>query len=371
MLIGGCSTPFPEPVFDPPNATFPGLMQLAEEPGGPLDLFIVHGMCHHNDEWARGWLDLIAQALGSRADMRPSPPADPANEIKVFSADIALPGSHKVRAHAVVWSGLTKPLKDRLCYDQTNKSKSCLLKPKPKDTPYPHPRATLNALVKDRLLNDCFSDAVIYQGQARKAIVEQMQAVLAASRPATTLSTDTPKWALISSSLGSKLVFDSVFGLTVSTEGNKRQAGANLRDGLRHVVWLSNQVPLLRLGDESLTGSKPTAETAVEQFRKDGRLPVDSLDALMEQRRQFKRDDSPLKVASYTDPNDLLSYVVRSPVDPPQDKPRYEVIDIVSSNSSTLLGLLANPVSVHTGYSKNDEVMRSVICGQPKRRDCK
>lgn len=371
VLVGGCSTPFPEPTFDPPAATFPGLMQLAEEPDGALDLFIVHGMCHHDEIWARAWLDLVARALGSRAEPSKAPPADPATEIKVFEAHIPLSGGNKVRAHAIVWSGLTKPLKDRLCYDQTNKSKSCLLPPEPKDMPYPHARARVNAYIKDGLLNDCFADAVIYQGKARQAIVSQMQQALLTSRPAVRPSADTAKWVLLSSSLGSKLVFDAVFGLTTSTDRDKRQAGAELRDGLRQVIWLSNQVPLLRLGDELLPGSKPVAETAAEQFRNEGRFPADSLDLLMQERRRFKIvDPAPPKVVSFTDPNDLLSYGVRSYHKPAHDKPSYEVIDVVTSNTSTLLGLIANPISVHAGYSKNDDVMRSVICGQPRRHDC-
>ena len=46
LALIGCATPYSDPVFDPPDASFPGLKQLvAQEPTDALDLFIVHGMC--------------------------------------------------------------------------------------------------------------------------------------------------------------------------------------------------------------------------------------------------------------------------------------------------------------------------------------
>ena len=107
-------------MFDPPDASFPGLKQLvAQEPTDALDLFIVHGMCTHDAAWADAWLDRIGVALGGVSQRRPPRVAEPADGIKVFSADIAL-SRGVVRAHAIVWSGLTKAMKNRLCYDQTD-----------------------------------------------------------------------------------------------------------------------------------------------------------------------------------------------------------------------------------------------------------
>ena len=120
LALIGCATPYSDPVFDPPDASFPGLKQLvAQEPTDALDLFIVHGMCTHDAAWADAWLDRIGVALGGVSQRRPPRVAEPADGIKVFSADIAL-SRGVVRAHAIVWSGLTKAMKNRLCYDQTD-----------------------------------------------------------------------------------------------------------------------------------------------------------------------------------------------------------------------------------------------------------
>jgi len=72
-----------------------------------------------------------------------------------------------------VWSPLTTPLKGQLCYDQTQKSSTC--PPSEAAKAYPYDRARLNRELKDVILDDGLSDALIYQGKARDEINAQMQ----------------------------------------------------------------------------------------------------------------------------------------------------------------------------------------------------
>lgn len=389
----GCATPFRSPVFDPPEASFPGLAQIAaDEPNGALDLFLVHGMCHHDAEWATSWLQVMASALGTTAELDAFPAAQPAAEIKVYRATMKLKKG-LIRAHAVVWSGLTKPLKDQLCYDQTNKSRSCLLPSSYPKTTYPYPRAKLNALLKDDLLNDCFSDAVIYQGAARLGIVRQMQAALLESRAASVKTTQRGAMSIasaslandsglvvLSSSLGSKLVFDAILELT-KLNGDNEAAGVRLRDSTRQVFMAANQIPLLSLGDQDIGGLSPAALD--ERSSRPGVFPPDPLDTLMRQRglptktmrmpSELSTESQPkpaVKVVALTDPNDLLSYALRGYYAQRGTSPAYEVVDVIVSNASTLIGLIENPYTAHTGYLETQPAARSIVCGRPEAQRC-
>lgn len=238
----GCTSTMPLPQLDPPTAKFKGLAEIvALEPSRKIDLFVVHGMCHHDEGWADSWLERMSNLAGSSHHSGKRPAASPPAEVKVYSATIPVPNSGpgaEVRFHAVVWSGLTKPLKDRLCYDQTKKSKSCESAAPEAKPPYPHPRAKLNAAIKDDLLNDCFSDAISYLGVARPAFIAQIQDALLQARSDVLPSAEVQRLGLasaskknerglvvLSSSLGSKVVFDSILELTKSRSKDAHDAG--------------------------------------------------------------------------------------------------------------------------------------------------
>lgn len=386
LQVVGCSTTYREPKLDPPTATFEGLTQLlAREPTGALDLFVLHGMCHHDEAWAQEWLSLIAAGLGATPQYGTDPESEPRDEVKVYRADIALPRG-LIRAHAVVWSGLTKPLKDRLCYDQTRKSASCSKNPTYPPTPYPWERARLNAFVKDGLLNDCFSDAVIYLGASRQRIVQEMQQAMLVSRassvsaplraglsPAKASLANTAGLVVLSSSLGSKVVFDAILELTKEERQEARAAGEQLRDLTRQVFMASNQVPLLSLNDER--GMSSTGLTLGAQASKRGVFAPDPLDALMEQRNQkflsLKVRPQMLRVVAFTDPGDLLSYATREYFHQLNKSLSYELIDVIVSNGPTVLTLFENPYDAHAGYGRNPSVMDRLVCGSAGAQGCK
>jgi hypothetical protein len=382
LALAGCATPYRESVFDPPDASFAGIKQLmAQEPTQALDLFIVHGMCTHDADWAFGWLDRIGVALGGVAQRRPPRMAARVDGIELYSADIAL-SRGVVRVHAMVWSGLTKPLKDRLCYDQTHKTRSCQTADLPA---YPYERARLNALVKDRLLDDCFSDAVIYQGASRQRIVRQVQSALLTARADSVLATRRSGLSLaqaanendagmvvLSSSLGSKVVFDAILELAKMVQEQERLAGEKLFDRTRQIFMAANQIPLLALGDDD--GSPTTKALLERQESRPGVFGPDPIEALVSRKAQRLRSanvpaDAPAVIA-FSDPNDLLSYPTR-PYFQQIDRPRsYPLIDVIVSNASTLLGLLENPATAHLGYGDNREVLSLLICGRGWARPC-
>ena len=71
-------------------------------------------------------------------------------------------------------------------------------------------------MTKDRLVNDCLADAMIYQGKPRIDINERMQAAIVQAvnttggRPAT--APDSPV-VVITDSVGSKITFDAIYKL--------------------------------------------------------------------------------------------------------------------------------------------------------------
>ncbi|NUZ08045.1 hypothetical protein [Piscinibacter koreensis] len=385
VLAAGCATPYREPVSDPPDAHYDGIVQIAaREPVAPgerqaaLDVFIVHGMCHHDADWALGWIDRLAHALGAPANHLRPPDPQPPNEIKAYRAEIAL-GDRMLRVHALVWSGLTRPLKEQLCYDERKKTESCdpqtmTLAP----LEYPYSRARLNSRFKDELMNECVSDALIYQGQARGDMLRAMQGALLESRaiaaPAALrqgLSAARASLAneaglvVIASSLGSKMVFDAIIDLE-SRRGDDGDAGRRLHARTRQIFLAANQIPLLGLADQRLPGLAGSDAPRATSDAADTPFPADPLEFLFGQRSRalFERaaNDNP-GVVAFSDPNDVLSYPLRGYYRARKVEPSYPLVDVIVSNAPTVLGLFENPARAHGGYPSNDDVLARIACG--------
>jgi hypothetical protein len=161
-----------------------------------------------------------------------------------------------VRANAIRWSPLTTPLKPQLCYDQTNRSPTCSAAEAEKTFPYP--RAAINRVLKDQIMDDCLSDAVIYQGKARDEISAQVQkAIVQASATSggnirvedilsasSAVPTAIPL-VFITDSLGSKVTFDAIWKLTTerstAAAGQRQPCGVNRPPPARPVARPSNE----------------------------------------------------------------------------------------------------------------------------------
>ena len=371
LMLSGCATALVEPA----NVKVPGLFQLLEaEPRKSLDLFVVHGMCHHPKDWAVQELERIAQASGGRASELKADEGKPPG-ISIYSRTIELPQG-SVRAHALVWSGLTKPLKDRLCYDRAKNRTSCEASPPSKDDkPYPHYRDLLNRFAKETLVDDCFSDAVIYLGKSRDAIQARLQEALASTRSQSTgVSTapgispfkasqaNTDGVVVLSSSLGSKLVFDGIHQMSLSKEADKQAAGVQLWSRMRGVFMAANQIPLLSLSDEDALAANRLAPVA----QKEGEYAPDPLAALLSAAEPWNLHGMagrpPLPIVAFSDPNDLLSFSTRPYLAQLESNEHYQPVDVLVRNAWSL-GLFANPVTAHTGYLDNPKVLKVLFHG--------
>jgi hypothetical protein len=370
ILLTACSTPYRPPDYSsrPDHHTeFRGLLDLAQDaPRKTLDVLLVHGMCTHELNWAVNTIEALREAAGAQYENDREPADIQLGGIQIYQRTLKA-STGKLRMNAIVWSPLVAGLKKQLCYDQTKKTELCRSVPA-SSLDYPYQRARINATMKDGLLNDCLADAIIYQGRARDEISKQLQqAILAAlansggpmasTDPLRSADTEPANLVVITESLGSKMAFDALYQLLQSDQNDVRVVAANTFGRTVQIFMGANQIPILALGDQTLDGSSGA-----------GRYLADPLAELIHRKRIGTLGDhlTPPRVVAFTDPNDLLSYVL-APYKPP--KP-YDVVDVVVSNDDTYLGLIENPMTAHMGYRKNGDVIRSIVCGYPARTAC-
>lgn len=154
--------------------------------------------------------------------------------------------------------------------------------------------------------------------------------------------------AVITDSLGSKVLFDALDDQVDKGAGTARSAGIRTRQRIGLVFMRANQLPLLALADPERRESDPLKSLSSE------RSPV--LGAA-----RFQRT-----VVAFSDPNDLLSYpLLGSSYRNPQWS-GVKFADVLVSNDRSWLGLIENPWTAHTAYEKNRDVTRLMLHGSDK-----
>lgn len=350
-LLAGCSTPYRPPQFLEADTQFPGLIDfVVNARDKQADVLLVHGMCTHDASWADDTVATLAAQLAANVSSTRTRSAG--DGIVIVPARIETPQG-VLRVKSLIWSPLTTPIKQQLCYDQTGKSSICTDSP-----PFPHQRARLNAALKDKLVDDCLPDALIYQGVGRPEMLARMRAAIL---EATGDADPEAPLVVISESLGSKMLFDTLVAMTEENEGSRAREVA-LRDVQRmaYLIMAANQIPLLHTAEQSPQAGAGLAMQAA---------PPDSLARLLAKRQAGTKDRralSALTLIAFTDPNDLLSYTL-----PPERYPGAVVHNVLVSNDRTYFGWLENPLTAHLGYLPNPDVGSLISCGVPRSRWCK
>jgi hypothetical protein len=204
----------------------------------------------------------------------------------------------------VLWTPFTEPAKKVLAHDRYYQGDP---NPSP-EVPYelPYARAKLNEQLKTKLLNECLTDAVIYAGCQGDPIRQVPILNLAGAT-----STDP-------------------------------------EDGSWRTPFRPRGGPLQpELEQSRRPHEAPPAEAAGE-----------ALAFLAEAR------GAPLPVASFYDPNDLLSYRLSPGYLPEQVRRDVQITNVAVSNSSVLLGLGTNPLESHLSYGANEDVIDILINGR-------
>ena len=359
LMLCACSTPYRPPQLLDPGAAFPGLVDLAARSGNQTaDVLLVHGICTHEASWAGVVVAQLMQSLNAATSSPSAVRAAGGPQVQIVSSSVDTTAG-RLRFDALIWSPLTTALKRQLCYDQTGKSSICDGAP-----PFTPTRARLNARFKDGLIDDCLPDALIYQGVARDDIQRRMREAVLQALDAGDTRRDVPL-VVISHSMGSKILFDTLLRMTEEAPGSRAALVAQQAvDRLRFLVMAANQIPLLSLADQPIDAT-PAAQPAGSA------AAADSLQLLLQRRLAAKGAaavDSRLTLVAFTDPNDLLSYTLQTEK---YARDGIAVYNILVSNASTYLGLLERPDYAHLNYLTNPDVGRLIACGLPSSALCK
>jgi hypothetical protein len=348
LLLAACSTAYRPPLVVHGSAPIPGIAAAVKAAGEhPVDVLLVHGMCTHDDAWAAQKIDALTGVVGDHA---PALAGSGAGPIHVIDSTRRLAGG-TVRFHALVWSPLTAKLKHQLDYDHTSTSTDCTA-----DGECRPRRARFNGSVKDKLLDDCLSDPMVYQGVGHTAMRDAMVDTIA--RVIENNPNDAGTLVVVAESLGSKMLFDALSAMLESDEPRTQDLGQQASRRLALLYMAGNQLPMLGMAEQA-----PGQNLAA---------PQDALQRYLELRRrqatprvgQFSR----LAIVAFTDPNDLLSYQLLPARYAAQD---VAVADVLVSNDTAWLGLMENPVTAHTDYLSNPDVGILIACGFPRMEGCR
>ena len=349
LLLAACSTPYRPAVVVRDSAPFSGLAGIiAAHPDQPVDVILIHGICTHDRAWADSAIDRVAGIVDAHA---------PAPAPRVTSGGIELVertrrvGGGTVRFHALLWSPLTASLKQQLDDDKTATSTDCAA-----DRVCKPVRARLNAIVKDRLLDDCLSDALIYEGDSHRAIHDAM--VESVSQVIDAGPNDAGTLVVVAESLGSKMLFDALSSMLESNQARTQALGRQASRRLALVFMAGNQLPILGLAEQTVAERAMPSQDALERFL-----------ALRRRQRTPRADTiARLDIVAFTDPNDVLSYRL---LPARYAAPDVMVANVLVSNDKTWLGLIENPMTAHLDYLANPDVGTLIACGYPRIAACR
>lgn len=250
-------------------------------------------------------------------------------------------------------------------------------------------RAAINRMIKRETINYGFSDAVLYVGSFGGVMRTGMRSALclmtldalrpegqiknasSPSSPCETLAA-TPEatdafaarhGALLSLSLGSRVLFDAL------ENGDTGQPGALAIDRLAEVLptnsptvyMAANQLPLLGIGQlrvslhgQSLAAVKPPPEAYLRRF----------LNWRQGDASGYRRQDSRGNlIVAFHDPNDLLGYRAGRHMTTAE---RERIVE-VQQYYATRWFLFANPVAAHAQTFRDRTGSRMVRCGAVQR----
>ena len=352
LLQSCCSKPYGTPRVDPEESEFTGIHNsLESSPEKAATLIMIHGMCYHNKVWVRKNAIRFGAILGLPDITVSTIDQDPDSVVKVHAFDLT-DKDRLVRLYGIVYSDANEELKKKhLGYDSHGNCTQESQKNDPNsNTPCKRIRAKLNNKIKVGLLNDCFADAVIYLGKKNQTIksgVEQSLIDISENRSSSPKLSKSSVF-VISESLGSKVLKDVI----VEKEPEIVKKIKPTLGNITHIFLGANQIPLLNLGE------KEEQKTARSKF-------LDIIEWARQSVQEEKGLDKsmlfPLKVISFTDPNDLLSYEVG-----PEDYGNHDITNIIVSNDCTYFNYIENPETAHEGYRDNKQVIKLIACGRNK-----
>lgn len=369
IMVGCTSKPYhPYHIDKPTSQSFLGI-HPASHGVKESSVVMIHGMCHQSDTWFFN----AGQSLAKQLNMTISFDSDYPNG-EIFNS-----ASHGVQAYKIVFKkedykvnfygirysdATLKQKQTYLCRDMTKEYKPASMFCSKDELTYSRKRAEINAKVKNLLLNDCLADAVIYLGKTGLQIKAGVRLALNSiyDDQMKVNSTRPIPLSLISVSLGSKVLRDALLPDTTV----KMSKGLQLVSRATHVYLSANQIPLLNLGNNHTKKMKTTIGIqSTMPLKGDFSDVVNLINQIRREKttRLFSAQlPDALKVISFTDPNDLLSYEIIK-----KNYGNNNVVNVIVSNGSTydfkILPSFENPLDAHVGHLTNPGVLGLLACG--------
>lgn len=299
-------------ILDPEGA-FEGVRaQLADCGAGEVRarIVVIHGIGTNST----GYSDYMTSQIAERIGFDPAHVTE--NSRSRFGAVIktrhyADSLSRRLVVHELFWRPIIDHERnERLGYDSR--------------PPFDADRVRLNARIKSELMNDRVADSLIYLGPRGREI-------RAAARDAFGSELGhAGEITIVTHSLGSMIAYDTL--VEMACEGSIA-AGVDIK-----LFMLANQLPLLELA------RPPRAAASGEPTSK-------------------------LEVVAMSDPNDILSYTFSDDFKERHEQHGNVAVTFenvrVSIAKYAYLGLLANPMSAHTGYYGDSRVIDLIANGWP------
>jgi hypothetical protein len=359
-------------IMGPPYQGLEALLEKQEEKRaagvetGELKLLMVHGIGHHLPGYSGRLQEHLMRALDLDVvdeTVKNIQLADPAVTSGTIGSLRILRFTNQARSrellfYELTWSEITEREKAVISFDDSGE--------------WTFRRATLNAWGKS-FFNSHISDPLIYLGDAQLPILASVRQSLcwmsaadwedfADETHATCNILDQGRieqlkgddYAIVSHSLGSRIVMDMLSYVTRATADNEELNP--IRDAYREknipIFMLANQLPLLELGraPAGVTGEinaycKADGAKFAERYL--GELPI----------------------FAFSDPNDLLSYGI--PPDFVQNYldsrlcPRVTNIILNVAQPTSLFGMgeFANPAEAHVAYDHDERVIAIMAHG--------
>lgn len=371
-LLSGCSSLNVTRVHDP----FAGLKGLYES-NASTSVLVVHGMGHHSPGYSKPMQIGIMQRLDGTSQEAVSTSYQlQLNKypIGVITRSVySSPSGKRVDFVELEWSDATRPIKEVLLDLREDDRERGFLEEN---------RLSLNSAGKT-FVNTRLADPLIYGGAfgevLRGAVKTAICVLLRGDKNAessqcelATVDSGSGEVAIISSSMGSSLVFDTVSRVSeAGTQKEKAAVNAFLQRAKR-VFMFANQIPLLdlrELGDVSgpnWLDSYPCPENP----------PSSSVPAtgsrglrnfLILQKNVATTDEAlpaslALNVVAFSDPNDLLTYGLSERFKSKCTPARFANVTVTNASTGWLF-VAANPVDAHTGYDVNPVVLDLLVNG--------
>ena len=355
------STPVVEKPADGDAGSFEGLLNLAEAlpPSSVVKVLWTHGMCTHPPGWIDDRVKRLAEAVGGTVETK-SLRAIGSHGASLRTERIFTRG-RTIEVMFLTWSPLTASYKAALARDGATIGGGDVL----------YKRATLNRELKGGLVNDCLTDVVVYSGpngndirQAMNdAVCEALGGRLDGNNCDVSAGASPAALALVTESLGSKLVFDAVLHIWNAAMESRDPAAfqrlANSLAATKVMYMLANQVPLLDAAGSLALDRTVELGSAPPRMKSSA---GDVFGLLSRARSLAPPVAAPITVVAFSDPNDLLSYRIVA-ADLAENMKEFRVINVLVSNDKTYFGYVERPDTAHCGYPWNPHVFGMLARG--------